>query len=189
MSTDREADFGPLVTKEALARVKSYVDLGVKEGAELAVDGRGFRMQGYENGFFMGGCLFDRVEPSMRIYQEEIFGPVLSVVRANDYAEAVDLPMKHSYGNGVAIYTRDGDTMRDFASKINIGMVGIGVPIRCARLLHLRRLEEIGLRRSQSAWAGRHQVLHPHQDGDRDGPPASRKAPSSSYRPCVEPFP
>ena len=117
------------MTKDALARVRNYVDLGLEEGAELAVDGRGFRMQGYENGFFMGGCLFDRVEPRMRIYQEEIFGPVLSVVRARNYQDAFDLPMKHSYGNGVAIYTRDGDTARDFASRINIGMVGINVPI------------------------------------------------------------
>ena len=129
LSNDREADYGPLVTKDALARVRSYVELGVTEGAKLAVDGRSFRMQGYENGFFMGGCLFDQVKPEMRIYKEEIFGPVLSVVRARDYDEAIDLPMKHSYGNGVAIYTRDGDTARDFASKINIGMVGINVPI------------------------------------------------------------
>ena len=129
LSSDREADYGPLVTKDALARVRNYVDLGLEEGAELAVDGRGFRMQGYENGFFMGGCLFDRVEPRMRIYQEEIFGPVLSVVRARNYQDAFDLPMKHSYGNGVAIYTRDGDTARDFASRINIGMIGINVPI------------------------------------------------------------
>jgi malonate-semialdehyde dehydrogenase (acetylating)/methylmalonate-semialdehyde dehydrogenase len=86
-------------------------------------------MQGYEKGFFMGGCLFDRVRADMRIYQEEIFGPVLSVVRAKDYREAVDLPMKHPYGNGVAIYTRDGDAARDFAQRINIGMVGINVPI------------------------------------------------------------
>jgi malonate-semialdehyde dehydrogenase (acetylating) / methylmalonate-semialdehyde dehydrogenase len=109
--------------------VRDYVDLGVKEGADLVVDGRGFQMQGYEDGFFMGGCLFDKVTPNMRIWQEEIFGPVLSVVRAKDYDEALDLPMKHQYGNGVAIYTRDGDAARDFASKINVGMVGINVPI------------------------------------------------------------
>jgi malonate-semialdehyde dehydrogenase (acetylating)/methylmalonate-semialdehyde dehydrogenase len=129
LSTDKDADYGPLVTPQALDRVKGYVDLGVSEGAELLVDGRGFRMQGYEKGFFMGGCLFDRVRADMRIYQEEIFGPVLSVVRAKDYREAVDLPMKHPYGNGVAIYTRDGDAARDFAQRINIGMVGINVPI------------------------------------------------------------
>jgi malonate-semialdehyde dehydrogenase (acetylating)/methylmalonate-semialdehyde dehydrogenase len=129
LSTDREADFGPLVTKQALERVKGYVDEGVREGATLAVDGRSFRMQGYENGYFMGGSLFDNVTRDMKIYKEEIFGPVLSVVRAKDYAEAIDLPMKHAYGNGVAIYTRDGDAARDFAAKINIGMVGINVPI------------------------------------------------------------
>ncbi|MGQ7794322.1 CoA-acylating methylmalonate-semialdehyde dehydrogenase [Faunimonas sp. B44] len=128
-STDPEADFGPLVTREALQRVRSYVDLGVEEGAELVVDGRGFTMQGYENGFYMGGCLFDRVTPDMRIYKEEIFGPVLSVVRARDYEEALRLPSEHEYGNGVAIFTRDGDAARDFAAKVNVGMVGINVPI------------------------------------------------------------
>ncbi len=128
-STDREADYGPLVTGQALERVRNYVDLGVEEGAKLVVDGRDFQMQGYENGYFMGGCLFDNVTDDMRIYREEIFGPVLSVVRAKTYDEAIDLPMKHSYGNGVAIYTRDGDTARDFADRINIGMVGVNVPI------------------------------------------------------------
>jgi len=129
LSTDAEADYGPMVTRQLLDRVKSYVDTGVEEGAKLLVDGRGFQMQGYENGFFMGGCLFDEVKRDMRIYKEEIFGPVLSVVRAKDYAEALDLPMKHEYGNGVAIFTRDGDAARDFASRINIGMVGVNVPI------------------------------------------------------------
>ncbi|WP_350335585.1 CoA-acylating methylmalonate-semialdehyde dehydrogenase [Coralliovum pocilloporae] len=127
--TDEKADMGPVVTKEALTRIKGLVDRGVEEGAELVVDGRGFTMQGYENGNFMGGCLFDKVTPDMDIYKTEIFGPVLSVVRAKTYEEAIDLPMKHSYGNGTAIYTRDGDTARDFASRINIGMVGINVPI------------------------------------------------------------
>src|SRR5690242_6935197 len=108
-STDKQADYGPLVTKAQLEKVRSYVDLGIKEGAKLRVDGRGFKMQGYENGFFMGGCLFDEVTPKMRIYQEEIFGPVLSVVRAKDYEEALRLPSEHEYGNGVAIFTRDGD--------------------------------------------------------------------------------
>jgi malonate-semialdehyde dehydrogenase (acetylating)/methylmalonate-semialdehyde dehydrogenase len=129
LSGDAGADYGPLVTKAALERVKQYVDLGVKEGARLAVDGRDFTMQGYENGFFMGGCLFDEVKPDMRIYKEEIFGPVLSVVRAKNYEEALALPSKHEYGNGVAIYTRDGDAARHFASKVNVGMVGINVPI------------------------------------------------------------
>jgi malonate-semialdehyde dehydrogenase (acetylating) / methylmalonate-semialdehyde dehydrogenase len=128
-STDAAADFGPLVTKEALERVRGYVDLGVKEGAKLAVDGRNFKMQGYENGYYMGGCLFDQVKPEMRIYKEEIFGPVLSVVRAKNYEEALRLPSDHEYGNGVAIFTRDGDAARDFASKVQVGMVGINVPI------------------------------------------------------------
>ena len=128
-STDPGADFGPLVTKEAVARVRGYVDAGVKEGAKLVVDGRGFKMQGYENGFYMGGCLFDHVTPEMKIYKEEIFGPVLSVVRAKDYSEGLKLVNDHEYGNGVAIYTRDGDSARDFAAKCKIGMVGVNVPI------------------------------------------------------------
>jgi malonate-semialdehyde dehydrogenase (acetylating)/methylmalonate-semialdehyde dehydrogenase len=128
-STDPSADFGPLVTRAHLDKVKAYVDLGVGEGAELVVDGRGFTMQGYENGFYMGGCLFDRVKPEMRIYKEEIFGPVLSVVRAANYEDALKLPSEHEYGNGVAIFTRDGDAARDFAARVNVGMVGINVPI------------------------------------------------------------
>jgi len=128
-STDREADYGPVVTGQALDRIRDYVEVGIGEGATLAVDGRDFKMQGYENGYFMGGCLFDNVTKDMRIYKEEIFGPVLSVVRAKTYEEALDLPMSHEYGNGVAIYTRDGDAARDFANRINIGMVGVNVPI------------------------------------------------------------
>ncbi|MGY2050192.1 CoA-acylating methylmalonate-semialdehyde dehydrogenase [Methylobacterium sp. JK268] len=128
-STDPSADYGPLVTKAALERVRGYVDLGVREGAKLVVDGRDFKMQGYENGFYLGGCLFDHVTPEMRIYKEEIFGPVLSVVRAKDYAEALRLPSEHEYGNGVAIFTRDGDAARDFAAKVTVGMVGVNVPI------------------------------------------------------------
>ncbi|MFV0279978.1 MAG: CoA-acylating methylmalonate-semialdehyde dehydrogenase [Rhodoblastus sp.] len=128
-STDQTADYGPLVTAEALQRVKNYVDIGVKEGAKLAVDGRNFKMQGYENGYYMGGCLFDNVTKDMRIYKEEIFGPVLSVVRAGGYEEALQLVNDHEYGNGVAIYTRDGDAARDFASRCQIGMVGVNVPI------------------------------------------------------------
>ena len=128
-STDREADYGPVVTGQALERIRDYVEVGINEGATLAVDGRDFKMQGYENGYFMGGCLFDNVTKDMRIYKEEIFGPVLAVVRAKNYEEALDLPMSHEYGNGVAIYTRDGDAARDFADRINIGMVGVNVPI------------------------------------------------------------
>ncbi|MFL5185381.1 MAG: CoA-acylating methylmalonate-semialdehyde dehydrogenase, partial [Microvirga sp.] len=128
-STDPSADFGPMITRAHMEKVRSYVDLGVQEGAKLVVDGRDFKMQGYEDGFYMGGCLFDDVRPDMRIYKEEIFGPVLSVVRAKNYDEALRLPSDHEYGNGVAIYTRDGDAARDFASKVNVGMVGINVPI------------------------------------------------------------
>ncbi|MEQ1753452.1 MAG: CoA-acylating methylmalonate-semialdehyde dehydrogenase [Micropepsaceae bacterium] len=127
--TDPAANYGPMVTREHREKVKGYIELGVKEGAELVVDGRNFRMQGYENGFFLGGSLFDRVKPVMRTYQEEIFGPVLQIARAKDFEEAASLPSKHQYGNGVAIYTRDGDAAREFASKVQVGMVGINVPI------------------------------------------------------------
>jgi malonate-semialdehyde dehydrogenase (acetylating)/methylmalonate-semialdehyde dehydrogenase len=128
-STDSSADYGPLVTKAHLEKVKSYIDIGVNEGATLAVDGRGFKMQGYENGFYLGGSLFDNVTKDMRIYKEEIFGPVLSVVRAGTYDEALSLCNDHEYGIGVAIFTRDGDAARDFASKVQVGMVGVNVPI------------------------------------------------------------
>jgi len=127
--TDPDAEMGPLVTKAHLDKVRGYVDLGVEEGARLCVDGRGLKLQGYENGFFLGGCLFDQVTPEMRIYKEEIFGPVLSVVRAPDFDTAVKLVNEHEYGNGAAIFTRDGDAAREFASTIKIGMVGINVPI------------------------------------------------------------
>jgi malonate-semialdehyde dehydrogenase (acetylating) / methylmalonate-semialdehyde dehydrogenase len=128
-SSDPQADYGPLVTRALLDKVRGYVELGIQEGAKLKVDGRSFRLQGYENGFFMGGCLFDQVKPHMRIYKEEIFGPVLCVVRAKDYEEAVRLPSEHDYGNGVAIFTRDGDTARDFTSRVDVGMVGVNFPI------------------------------------------------------------
>jgi malonate-semialdehyde dehydrogenase (acetylating) / methylmalonate-semialdehyde dehydrogenase len=128
-SSDPGVDYGPLVTRAHMNKVREYVDLGVKEGAKLVVDGRGFKLQGYENGNFMGGCLFDEVTPQMRIYKEEIFGPVLSVVRAKDYEEAVRLPSEHDYGNGVAIFTRDGDTARDFTSRVQVGMVGVNFAI------------------------------------------------------------
>src|SRR4029079_12435840 len=128
-STDSSADYGPMVTKAHMNKVRDYVEIGVKEGAKLGVDGRNFKLQGYENGNFMGGCLFDNVTPDMRIYKEEIFGPVLSIVRAETYEDAVRLPNEHEYGNGVAIFTRDGDAARDFASRVQIGMVGVNVPI------------------------------------------------------------
>jgi malonate-semialdehyde dehydrogenase (acetylating) / methylmalonate-semialdehyde dehydrogenase len=128
-SADPTADFGPLVSAEAKARVEGYIASGVEAGAELVVDGRGWSVPGYENGFFVGACLFDRVSPEMDIYRQEIFGPVLSVVRADDYEEALRLPTEHEYGNGVAIFTRDGDAARDFASRVGVGMVGVNVPI------------------------------------------------------------
>ncbi|MFF9044514.1 CoA-acylating methylmalonate-semialdehyde dehydrogenase [Streptomyces parvulus] len=128
-SDDPAADFGPLVGQDAVDRVRSYVDLGVEEGADLVVDGRDFVLDGHENGFFAGASLFDRVTPAMRVYQEEIFGPVLSVVRAVDYEEALRLPSEHPFGNGVALFTRDGDTARDFTRRVNTGMVGVNVPI------------------------------------------------------------
>ncbi|MBY8974652.1 CoA-acylating methylmalonate-semialdehyde dehydrogenase [Rhodobacteraceae bacterium NNCM2] len=124
-----DVDFGPLVTGEAQRKVLGLVDRGVEEGAKLVVDGRGFKMQGYEDGFFVGACLFDNVTKDMDIYKTEIFGPVLSTVRAKSYEEALGLAMDHEYGNGTAIFTRDGDTARDFASRVNIGMVGVNVPI------------------------------------------------------------
>ena len=124
-----DVDYGPLVTGEALARVKGLVGKGVEQGAKLVVDGRNFRLQGYESGYFLGPCLFDNVTKDMDIYKTEIFGPVLSTVRAKTYEEAIGLAMDHEYGNGTAIFTRDGDAARDFASRINIGMVGVNVPI------------------------------------------------------------
>jgi malonate-semialdehyde dehydrogenase (acetylating) / methylmalonate-semialdehyde dehydrogenase len=134
--TDAEAEMGPLVTRQHLDKVSSYVDLGVKEGAKLVVDGRGLKLQGYENGFFLGGCVFDDVTPDMRIYKEEIFGPVLSVVRTPDFDSATKLVNDHEYGNGTAIFTRDGDAAREFSNRIQIGMVGINVPIPVPMAFH-----------------------------------------------------
>ncbi|MDV7143937.1 CoA-acylating methylmalonate-semialdehyde dehydrogenase [Tropicimonas sp. TH_r6] len=124
-----DVDYGPLVTAAAKANVERLVQTGIDQGAELVIDGRDFSLQGYEEGFFVGPHLFDRVTKDMDIYTTEIFGPVLSTVRADTYEEAIGLAMDHEYGNGTAIFTRDGDTARDFASRINIGMVGINVPI------------------------------------------------------------
>ncbi|MGW7106050.1 CoA-acylating methylmalonate-semialdehyde dehydrogenase [Streptomyces xanthophaeus] len=128
-SDDPEADFGPLISRDALDRVNRYVGIGQTEGAELVVDGRQFTLPGHEDGYFAGATLFDRVTSSMRIYREEVFGPVLCVVRAADYEEALRLPTEHPYGNGVAIFTRDGDTARDFTRRVGAGMVGVNVPI------------------------------------------------------------
>ena len=127
--TDPEAEFGPLITREALDRVTGYVQSGIDEGADLVVDGRDFKLQGYENGFYIGGCLFDKVTPDMKIYTDEIFGPVLSIVRAKNFDDAVRLVNAHEYGNGTAIFTRDGDTAREYARRVDVGMVGVNVPI------------------------------------------------------------
>jgi malonate-semialdehyde dehydrogenase (acetylating)/methylmalonate-semialdehyde dehydrogenase len=128
-ATDRDAEMGPLVTQQHMEKVLGYIDKGVAEGAKLVVDGRGFKLQGYENGYFVGGTLFDHVDKDMTIYREEIFGPVLSVLRANSYADALELINAHEFGNGTAIFTRDGDAARSFADKVEAGMVGINVPI------------------------------------------------------------
>ena len=127
--TDGESEMGPLVSQVHLDKVRGYIDHGVGEGAELVMDGRGLTLQGYENGYYIGPCLFDRATPEMKIYKDEIFGPVLSVVRAPDYDAAVKMVNDHEFGNGVAIFTRDGDAARDFAARAEIGMVGVNVPI------------------------------------------------------------
>jgi len=129
VATDPDAQYGPMVTAAQRARVEDYIELGVKEGAELVLDGRGFALQGHEQGFFIGPTLFDQVKPTMKSYQDEIFGPVLQIVRAESFEEALSLPSNHPYGNGVAIFTRDGRAARDFASRVQVGMVGINVPI------------------------------------------------------------
>jgi malonate-semialdehyde dehydrogenase (acetylating)/methylmalonate-semialdehyde dehydrogenase len=129
ISTDPEADYGPVVTAAHKQRIEDYIQMGVDEGAELVVDGRGFSLQGYEDGFYVGPSLFDRVKPDMRSYQDEIFGPVLQVLRTDSLEQAIELPSKHQYGNGVAIFTRNGNAAREFAQKVNVGMVGINVPI------------------------------------------------------------
>jgi malonate-semialdehyde dehydrogenase (acetylating)/methylmalonate-semialdehyde dehydrogenase len=128
-STDKDAEMGPVVTAMHRDKILGYIDAGVAQGADLVVDGRGFKLQGYEGGYYVGGTLFDNVTPDMTIYREEIFGPVLSVVRADTYQDAVDLIHGHEYANGTAIFTRDGDAAREFADKIEVGMVGINVPI------------------------------------------------------------
>ncbi|APF37247.1 CoA-acylating methylmalonate-semialdehyde dehydrogenase [Chelatococcus daeguensis] len=134
--TDPDAEMGPLVTKQHLERVRGYVDTGVAEGAKLVVDGRGFRMQGYENGYFIGGTLFDNVTTDMTIYKEEIFGPVLAVARADSYETAARMINEHEFGNGTAIFTRDGDAAREFAHQIQVGMIGINVPIPVPMAFH-----------------------------------------------------
>ena len=162
-------EMGPLVTAEHLAKVRGYVDLGVEEGAELVVDGRDFRLdgfQGYENGYYLGGCLFDRVTPEMRIYQDEIFGPVLSVVRMPDFESAVEIVNRHEYGNGVAIFTRDGDAARDLrragqhrhGRRQRADPGADGVP-------QLRRLEALAVRRPPHARPRGRALLHQAEGG------------------------
>jgi malonate-semialdehyde dehydrogenase (acetylating)/methylmalonate-semialdehyde dehydrogenase len=129
VSSDKDADYGPVVNAAHRSRVENWIQKGVDEGAELVVDGRGFVLQGHEKGFFIGPSLFDHVKPTMESYKEEIFGPVLQIVRAADFEEAVSLPSQHQYGNGVAIFTRNGHAAREFAARVNVGMVGINVPI------------------------------------------------------------
>ena len=129
VSTDAGAHYGPVVTAQHKARVEGWIDQGVKDGAELVVDGRGFKLQGHEDGYFVGPSLFDHVTADMDSYKEEIFGPVLQIVRAASFEEALALPSKHQYGNGVAIFTQNGRAARDFAARVNVGMVGINVPI------------------------------------------------------------
>ncbi|WP_270254393.1 CoA-acylating methylmalonate-semialdehyde dehydrogenase [Kocuria marina] len=128
-SLDPSSDFGPVVGPDAKERIERYIGIGEQEGATLLVDGRGAEVAGHPDGFWVGATLFDRVTPDMQIYKDEIFGPVLCVVRAEDYEEALRLPSEHEYGNGVAIFTRDGDTARDFTSRVDVGMVGVNVPI------------------------------------------------------------
>jgi malonate-semialdehyde dehydrogenase (acetylating)/methylmalonate-semialdehyde dehydrogenase len=127
--SDNNNDMGPLITRQHFDKVKGYVDLGITEGADLVVDGRNFVVQGYENGYFLGGCLFDNVTPDMKIYQDEIFGPVLAVVRVKTQQEAMDLIDAHEYGNGTCIFTRDGESARYFTDNIKVGMVGVNVPL------------------------------------------------------------
>ncbi|MBY0581866.1 MAG: CoA-acylating methylmalonate-semialdehyde dehydrogenase [Sphingomonas sp.] len=129
VSSDAEAHYGPVVNAAHKARVENWIQTGVDEGAELVVDGRGFSLQGHEKGFFIGPSLFDHVKPDMQSYKEEIFGPVLQIVRARDFEEALRLPSEHQYGNGVALFTRNGHAAREFAARVNVGMVGINVPI------------------------------------------------------------
>jgi malonate-semialdehyde dehydrogenase (acetylating) / methylmalonate-semialdehyde dehydrogenase len=129
VSTDADAHYGPVVSAQHKARIEDYIQMAVDEGSELVVDGRGFSLQGYEDGYFLAPTFLDRVTPDMKSYQEEIFGPVLQMVRAETFEEAVNLATQHQYGNGVALFTRNGDAARRFASTVEVGMVGINVPI------------------------------------------------------------
>lgn len=137
-SMDMEAELGPLVTADHMAKVRGYLDLAEQEGSNVVVDGRNFKynMQGYENGYYLGGSLFDNVTPDMRSYKEEIFGPTLQIVRAENFDEAARLPTEHEFGNGTSIFTRDGDTARAYAQNVEVGMVGVNVPIPVPLAFH-----------------------------------------------------
>jgi len=129
LSTDPDVQYGPVVTAAHRRRIEDYIELGVREGAELVLDGRGFALQGHKQGFFIGPTLFDHVAPKMKTYQDEIFGPVLQIVRAETFEEALALPSEHAYGNGVSVFTRSGQAAREFARRVDVGMVGVNVPI------------------------------------------------------------
>ena len=165
---DRDGiEMGPVISGEALSKIKSYVDKGVAQGANLVVDGRDLEVDGHENGFFIGGCLFDNVKPDMDIYKDEIFGPVLSVVRVKNYEEALRLVSDHEYGNGTCIFTRDGDTARDFFLNVKIGMVGINVPIPVPVAFHsFGGWKTFDIRGSCDLWSGRNPFLYQVKDGD-----------------------
>ena len=135
-ATDPDSEMGPLVTREHLEKVKSYIATGVEEGAELVVDGRNATIEGAGDGYFVGGSLFDHVTPDMRIHREEIFGPVLAIARATSFDEAVAMINDHEFGNGTAIFTRDGDAARQFCEQIQVGMVGVNVPIPVPMAFH-----------------------------------------------------
>ena len=167
ISTDPLADYGPVVTAVHKERIEDYIQMGVDEGAELVVDGQSFALQGYERGFYVGPTLFDRVKPTMRSYQDEIFGPVLQVLREDSFEGALELPSKHQYGNGVAIFTRSGGAAREFAQRVDVGMVGINVPIPVPVAYHsFGGWKTIGLRRREPTWHGRRALLYANQDRD-----------------------
>ena len=134
--TDKESEMGPVISKEHKEKIENFISQGIDEGAELVLDGRGVKIQGYENGYFVGPTLFDNVTPDMQIYKNEIFGPVLSVVRAKNYNEAVELVNNHQYGNGTSLYTSSGELAHNFTSNIKIGMVGVNVPIPVPMAFH-----------------------------------------------------
>ena len=134
--TDLKSDMGPVISREHKEKISNYIDIGEREGAKLVLDGRNIKIQGYENGHFVGPTLFDNVKKNMKIYEEEIFGPVLSIIRAENYEEALSLVNDHKFGNGTSIYTSDGEISRHFTSNAQIGMVGVNVPIPVPMAFH-----------------------------------------------------